>query len=204
MKKTRSKRFKGWDKVKIVNDHGIEKEAIAPVIISASWRTDIDNNEILSIVSKLSGYEVHNWYYEVDNWYDERNHLVIEAKKSTDEHNFEVVVRYDYLSGIIRDEVLCLSPIPENKLVFCLKLLNYCTDWEDNSYYNLCPYRHAMVCKTHHSVDTIRIPIGEALTHNLDCSIDNLEDVYMAIEKNDLRYLIGDIHPIHFHNYNFH
>ena len=41
MRKTRSKRFKGWDKVKIVNDHGIEKEAIAPVIISASWRTDI-------------------------------------------------------------------------------------------------------------------------------------------------------------------
>ena len=46
--------------------------------------------------------------------------------------------------------------------------------------------------------------MGEALTNQLDCSIDNLEDVYMAIDKNDLRYLIGDIHPIHFHNYNFH
>lgn len=41
MRKARSKRFKGWDKVKIVDDHGIEKEAIAPVILSASWRTDI-------------------------------------------------------------------------------------------------------------------------------------------------------------------
>jgi DNA repair photolyase len=41
MRKTRSKHFQGWDKVKIVDDHGIEKEAIAPVIVSASWRTDI-------------------------------------------------------------------------------------------------------------------------------------------------------------------
>ncbi len=34
MSKIRSKRFKGWDKVKIIDDFGDEKEAIAPVIIS--------------------------------------------------------------------------------------------------------------------------------------------------------------------------
>ena len=39
--KARHNRFRGWDKVIIKNDSGVEKEAIAPVIISASWRTDI-------------------------------------------------------------------------------------------------------------------------------------------------------------------
>jgi len=37
----KQKRFKGWDKVKIISDSGIEKEAIAPVIISATRRSDI-------------------------------------------------------------------------------------------------------------------------------------------------------------------
>ena len=39
--KAGQKRFQGWDKVKITSDSGIEKEAIAPVIISATRRSDI-------------------------------------------------------------------------------------------------------------------------------------------------------------------
>jgi DNA repair photolyase len=41
MGETRNRRFQGWDKVRIINDLGIEKEAIAPVIISATRRSDI-------------------------------------------------------------------------------------------------------------------------------------------------------------------
>ena len=36
----RQKRFQGWEKIKITSDSGIEKEAIAPVIISATRRSD--------------------------------------------------------------------------------------------------------------------------------------------------------------------
>ena len=36
-----NQRFHGWDKVKIITDIGVEKEAIAPVIVSATWRSDI-------------------------------------------------------------------------------------------------------------------------------------------------------------------
>ena len=61
-----------------------------------------------------------------------------------------------------------------------------------------------MMFKTYHIVDTLRISIGEALTNQLDCSIDNLEMIYMAIKINDLEDLIGDIHTINFHNYLFH
>lgn len=41
MRKTRVKRFQGWDKVKIIDEFDIEREAIAPVIISATRRSDI-------------------------------------------------------------------------------------------------------------------------------------------------------------------
>jgi DNA repair photolyase len=36
-----NQRFLGWDKMKIIDDFGVERDAIAPVIISATWRSDI-------------------------------------------------------------------------------------------------------------------------------------------------------------------
>lgn len=39
--KARHKRFQGWDKVKIISDFGVNVEAIAPDIISATRRSDI-------------------------------------------------------------------------------------------------------------------------------------------------------------------
>jgi DNA repair photolyase len=41
MKTKKQKRFKGWDQVRIVDDFNSEKEAIAPIIISATRRSDI-------------------------------------------------------------------------------------------------------------------------------------------------------------------
>jgi DNA polymerase III subunit gamma/tau len=39
--KRAKKKFKGWEKVKIITDDGLEKEATAPIIISASRATDL-------------------------------------------------------------------------------------------------------------------------------------------------------------------
>ena len=36
-----NQRFLGWDRVKINDDFGVERDAIAPIIISATWRSDI-------------------------------------------------------------------------------------------------------------------------------------------------------------------
>ena len=36
-----NKRYQGWDKVQITNDYGVEIDAIAPVIVSATWKSDI-------------------------------------------------------------------------------------------------------------------------------------------------------------------
>jgi len=36
-----NKRYQGWEKVQITNASGVEKEAIAPVIVSATCRSDI-------------------------------------------------------------------------------------------------------------------------------------------------------------------
>jgi hypothetical protein len=141
--------------------------------------------------------------YEADHWFEQRNCVFIEANKSTHEHNFELFVRYDHVTSLINADVFCLSPVQEEKIVFCLKLLNYCAVAEDETKYNLCPIRHLMVCKTYHSIYTCVIPIGEALTNQLDCSIDNLEHIYWAIKNYDLKYLLGDIHPVKFHNYIF-
>ena len=61
MRKTKSKHFQGWDKVKIVDDHGIEKEAIAPVIISATRRSDIPAWHIDWFMERLRrGYLLSN------------------------------------------------------------------------------------------------------------------------------------------------
>jgi DNA repair photolyase len=36
-----NQRYQGWDRVQITNDSGVEKDAVAPVIVSATWRSDI-------------------------------------------------------------------------------------------------------------------------------------------------------------------
>ncbi len=41
MRRAKQKNFQGWDKIIIKNDSGVEKEAIAPIIISATRRSDI-------------------------------------------------------------------------------------------------------------------------------------------------------------------
>ena len=159
--------------------------------------------QIVNVIFNEVIVELNSNGYEIDNWCEQQDYLEIEANKSTDEHNFDLVVRYDYSSHLMTADVFCLSPITETNLIFCIKLLNFCSVVEDNAHYHLCPKRHVMVCKTYDSVDTCRISMGEVLTNQVDCSIDNLELIYMAIEENNLRYLTGNIHPIQFHNYLF-
>ena len=161
------------------------------------------NRKIGNLIFNEVVVELNSNGFEIDNWIENQDCLIIEANKSTDEHNFDLAVRYDHFSHLMTADVFCLSPITETNLIFCLKLLNYCSVWEDNAHYHLCPKKHVMVCKTYDSVDTCRVSIGEILTLQVDCSIDNLEDIYMAIEQNNLRYLTEKIHPIQFHNYLF-
>jgi hypothetical protein len=159
--------------------------------------------KIANVIFNEVIFEMNSNGYEIDNWCEQQKYLIIEAHKSTDEHNFDVNVRYDHLSHLMTADVFCLSPITETNLIFCLKVLNYCSVSEDNAHYHLCPKRHVMACKTYDSVNTCRTSIGEIFSNQVDCSIDNLEMIYTAIEEDCLRYLIGNIHPIQFHNYFF-
>ena len=118
-------------------------------------------NKIIRKIVNVILYEVivelNSNGFEINNWIEHKHFLTIEANKSNDEHNYELVVRYDHISHLMTADVFCLTPITQTKAIFCLKLLNYCTVWEDNSQYNLCPKRGVMVCKTYDSVDTYMI-----------------------------------------------
>jgi hypothetical protein len=145
---------------------------------------------------KRSGYIVtHKIVGEEDT--------VIQARRVKNSYSFKLYVKITYEDKLIETNVFCLTPIPANKIVFCLKLLNYCAVFEERTKYNLCPREHLIMCRTYFSRNTINIPLGKALVNDLDCSVDALELMHLAIKNNDLGYMLYKMNPVRFHNYYF-
>ena len=154
----------------------------------------IVNNSIKEL--KRNGYKVTRQIVGEED-------TVIQARRVKNSYRFKLCVKLTYETKLIETEVFCLTPIPENKLVFCLKLLNYCAVFEERTKYNLCPREHLIMCRTYLSQSTIQIPLGKALVNDLDCSVDALELMHLTFKNNDLRYMLYKMNPVRFHNYDF-
>lgn len=147
--------------------------------------------------------DIYKWLSKYD--YEEieilENNLffLIKAKKSYDGYLFEVDIEYNDATKIVHIIVHCLTPVPKDMRIFCLKLLNYIGFYEEEAKYILCPDNQTLSCSTSHSTLDCRCSIGQLIEGQASCSIENLSVTYDTIKNDDVK--ICNIHPIRFHNY---
>lgn len=127
------------------------------------------------------------------------NYIFIKAKKTYESHLFEVDTKYDDVTKIVHISIYCMTPVPKDKRIFCLKLLNYVGFFEEEAKYILCPENHLIACSTTHSILNSRCSVGQLIEGEASCSIENLLDIYDTIKSNDVK--IFGIHPIEFYNF---
>jgi hypothetical protein len=147
---------------------------------------------------------------DIDKWlskhdYEEielseiKDYIFIKAKKSYDGRLFDVDIEYNDATRIVYTAVYCLTPVPKDKRIFCLKLLNYIGFFEKEAKYILCPDDHIISCSTSESILDFRCSIGQLLESQASCSIEILSATYDTIKNDDVK--IMNIAPIIFHNY---
>lgn len=153
---------------------------------------EITNVVFLQIIEEIirNGYEGINFIVE-------ESLVHISAEKIYQDHNFNLKIFYDDVSKVAELSVSCLTPVPVEKLIFCLKLLNYCTAFEEKTKYVLCPQKHIIECTTIKSIFDSNISPGKCINLDIDCSIENITDIYRAIEIDDV---VNIINPITFYN----
>ena len=70
---------------------------------------------------------IYNWLgkyeYEEIELAENNQNIFGRAKKSYSEHLFEMDFEYNDGSRIINISVYCLTPVPKDKRIFCLKLI---------------------------------------------------------------------------------
>jgi hypothetical protein len=136
--------------------------------------------------------------YEEIELSENNQHIFGRAKRFYFDHLFEIDFEYNDVSRIIKVSVNCLTPVPKDKRIFCLKLINLIAPFEKEAKYLLCPNSHIISCMTYHSILTCHCSMGALIESQASCSIENLLDIYDTIESDDPKIL--DIHPIRFYN----
>lgn len=125
--------------------------------------------------------------------------ILIKAKKSFWGYLFDVNIEYDDTTKIVHNIVQSSTPVPKEKQMFCLKLLNYISLYDKEEKYILDPFNHRISCSTAFSILNSRCSIGESLEFSASMSIMNLVNIHETIKYDDVR--ICDLNPIRFHNY---
>jgi len=146
--------------------------------------------------------DIYNWLskndYEEIELSKNNQHIFGRAKRSYFDHLFEIDFEYNDVSRIINISVYCLTPVPKDKRIFCLKLLNYIGFYEEEAKYTLCPDNYRISCFTAGSILKYHCSIGQLIEGDASCSIENLLVIHDAIKNDDVKSII---HPIRFHNY---
>ena len=147
--------------------------------------------------------DIYKWLskydYEEIELSENKNYIFVKAKKSYDGHLFDVDIEYNDATRLVHISVHCLTPVPKDKRIFCLKLLNYIGFFEKEAKYILCPDCYIISCSNSKSILSCHCSIGQLLESQASCSIENLSVTYDTIKNDDVR--IMNIAPIIFHNY---
>lgn len=154
-------------------------------------------NEITFLIIDNIEKWLNKYDYEEIELMEEKNYIFVRAEKSYDDHLFNVNIEYNDVTGIVYIFVCCLTPVPKEKRVFCLKLINFIVQFEKEAKYILCPFNHLISCSTLHSILDSHCSIGQMIESQASCSIENLSETYYAIKNDDVKSII---HPIKFHN----
>ena len=136
--------------------------------------------------------------YETIELSEVSNYIFIKAKKTYDGHLFEVDIKYDDVTRIVHISVYCLTSVPKDKRMLCLKLINFIAPFEKEAKYLLCPNSHIVSCLTFHNILNRRCSIGQLIESQASCSIENLSLTYDTIKNDDVK--ICGIHPVRFYN----
>ena len=128
--------------------------------------------------------------YKVTKGSKNNRSIHVLATKNCGDLMFQLSSEYDYRNKILKNEITCLKPLPEEKSTFCLKLLNYCAGFEDEAKYLLCPFEHLISCTTVHSLHESRCSLGRSVTLDADCSVENVQDIYVAAASGDVKHII--------------
>ena len=156
-------------------------------------------NEITYLMLDDIDKWLRKYDYEGIELSENRIHILIKAKKSYYGYLFDLDIEYNDATRIVHSIVHCLTPVPKDKRIFCLKFLNYIGYFDKEAKYLLCPDNKTISCSTSYSILDSRCSIGQLLESEAFCSIDILSIAYDTIIKDDVK--IFNIHPVRFHNY---
>ena len=155
-------------------------------------------NEITLLVLDDIGRWLSRYDYEEIEVSENKNCIFIKTQKSYDGHLFDVDIEYNDITKIVKVSIHCLTPVPKDKRIICLKLLNYIGFFEKEAKYLLCPFKHIISCSTLHSILDSCCSIVQLIEGQASCSIENLTETYDTIKNDDVK--ICGIHPIRFDN----
>jgi hypothetical protein len=147
---------------------------------------------------------------EIDKWLSKEGYEEIKiaegktytrskAKKSFWGYLFDVEFVYDDITRIFHTIVQSSTPVPKEKRMFCLKLLNYISYYDDEEKYILGPFNHRISCATKFCILESLESIGDEIEFSASNSILNITNIHLAIKYDDVS--ICDLNPIRFPNY---
>jgi hypothetical protein len=139
-----------------------------------------------------------NGYEEIE-MAEDKIYFLIKAQRSFYGYHFDVNIKYNDATRIVHIIVQSSTPVPKEKQMFCLKLLNHIGFYDEEEKYILDPFDHRISCSTEFSIIDSRCSIGESIEFNASMSILNLVNIHKAMKYEDVR--ICDLNPIRFHNY---
>jgi len=134
---------------------------------------------------------------------EEKIYIRSKAKKSFEGYLFDVEFVYDDITRIFHSIVQSSTPVPKEKRMFSLKLLNYISYYDDDEKYILGPFNHRISCATKSSIFKSHGSdfgsIGYSIEFIADNSVMNIANIHLAIKYDDVN--ICDLNPIRFPNY---
>jgi hypothetical protein len=139
-----------------------------------------------------------NGYEEIE-MAEDKIYFLIKAQKSFYDYLFDVNIKYNDTTRIVHIIVQSSTPVPKEKRMFCLKLLNYISLYDEEEKYILGPFNHRISCSTVVSILDSLCSIGELIEFSASMSILNVANIYETIKYDDVR--ICELNPIRFHNY---
>jgi len=139
-----------------------------------------------------------NGYEEIEIAED-KIYFLIKAKRSFYGYFFDVNIKYNDTTRIVHIIIQSSTPVPKEKRIFCLKLLNYISLYDEEEKYILDPFDYRISCSTVFSIIDSRCSIGESMEFSASMSILNLVNIHDAMKYADVT--ICDLNPIRFHNY---
>ena len=79
---------------------------------------------------------------------ENKNYILIKAKKNYDGHLFDVDIEYNDVTNNVHISVYLMAPVSKGNQKFILKLLNHINFYEEEAKYLLCPENQIISCST--------------------------------------------------------